>query len=296
MLSTVAATIMSQGLIRCVMVRRWSIALGVAVIGLVPRVATAAAGVGGFRLSEIVTASSVGDPAARYVELEATDDACVFPSTRVVSYDADGAVIGDASPFARARCVTAGTFLLLATPAAQVAFATTADGALVPPLPPLAAQVCLVSTVTRYDCVRWGAIATPIHDLFGPTDDTSAAAPPGAIALARVAATDVIAVDWRTETPSPRGPNDGTPWDPSDAGVDAPFADAGIDAIAIDAPRFDATFDATEVDGSQAFLDLDPGGGAGCSCDGGGAGRSGLGLAVAVGALLRRRRAGSRLR
>lgn len=260
--------------------------------------ARAAAGVSGFRLSEVVTASGSGDPASRYVELEATADACVFPSTRVVSYDAAGAVIGDAAPFASALCVAAGTFVLLATPAAQAEFATTADSGLVPQLDALHGQICLVSSATRYDCVRWGAIATPVHDLFGPTDDTSAAAPPGAIALSRVDETHVIAVDWRTETPTPRGPNDGTPWDPRDAGVDAPFADAGPTDAGLDALP-DAPVDARDRDASQRFLDLDPGGGATCGCasdsPGGGAlfaAVVGLGLSVRGG----RRRGSSRRR
>lgn len=272
------------------MVRRRSIALGALATVAAPTLARA--GVAGFRLSEVVTASAVGDPAARYLELEATADACVFPSTRVVSYDAAGVMIGDAAPFASAVCVTAGRFLVLATPAAQVAFQIALPaGGLVPPLPGLAGQVCLVSTVTRYDCVRWGPVTVPVHDLFGTTDDTTAAAPPGAIALARVAATEVIAVDWRTETPSPGRTNDGAPWDPSDAGVDAGFVDAGFDA-GLDAPRFDAGPDADDPDASQRYLDLDPVGGAGCGCQGG-AGTSGLpplGLALAGLAIARRRR------
>lgn len=251
----------------------------------------AAAGVSGFRLSEVVTAAPNGDPAARYVELEATIDACVFPTTRIVAYDAAGAVVGDAAPFASATCVSAGTFLLLATPAAQSTFSTTADSGLVPTLPEAAGQVCLVSSATRYDCVRWGPIATPVRDLFGPTDDSSAAAPPGGIALARVGEIHVIATDWRTETPTPRGPNDGTPWDPADAGIDAPRVDAGIDAPMLDAPRIDAARDAAAVDSSQAFLDLDPVGGAGCGCAGSAARTSSLVAAAAVAlALVRRRR------
>jgi len=139
--------------------------------------------------------------------------------------------------------------------------------------------------------VRWGAIATPVHDLFGDTDDTSAPAPPGGIALARVQEVHVVEVDWRTETPTPRGPNDGTPWDPADAGLDAAPTDAAIDAPLIDAARSDAARDARDLDASQLFLELDPAGGAGCGCSGGGPvapGSAGLGLAVL--ALVRRRR------
>lgn len=266
--------------------RRRTFALAALACSLPPGLA--AAGVSGFRLSEVVTASASGNPASRYIELEATAEACVFPSTRIVSYDASGAVIGDVGPFASATCVAPGTFLLLATPAAQAEFATGADGSLVPTLAPIAGQVCLVSTGTRYDCVRWGPIATPVRDLFGPTDDTSAPAPPGAIALARVAETHVVDVDWRTETPTPRGPNDGSPWDPSDAGIDGPLADAGVDAFAVDAPSLVDAPAPIEPDASQRFLDLDPGGGATCGC----AGSQGPGwaLGLVVLALVRRRR------
>ena len=254
----------------------------------------AVAGPSGFRLSELATASATGDPAARYVELEATVEGCVFPSTEVVAYSATGVAMGRASPFAATTCFAAGTYLLLATPAAQTAFMTAADAALVPALPGAAGQLCLVSSTTRYDCVRWGAIATPVHDLFAPGDDTSALPPPGGLALARVADDGVIATDWRVETPTPRGPNDGTPWDPADAGTDAPPAiDAGVDARP---PRPDGgggAVDAAVIDGEpQSFLDLDPGGGAACGCrtgvDGGGA----LPLALAALLLGRRRRRG----
>ncbi|MEZ4402214.1 MAG: hypothetical protein R3B06_19460 [Kofleriaceae bacterium] len=223
------------------------------------------------RLSEVVTASPAGDPAARYLELEVTAAACLFPTTRLVSYDAAGQVLGDAAPFASATCLAAGSYLLLATPAAQAAYATAADASLVPPLDRDHGQVCLVSSATRYDCVRWGAVAAPITDLFGPGDLSSAFPPPGGLALARVDGTDVVAIDWRVQGPTPRGPNDGAPWDPGDAGVDAPrpdaavdggLADAGVDGPAPDGP----TPDGAPPDASQAFLGLDPGGGAACGC------------------------------
>ncbi|MBP8807200.1 MAG: hypothetical protein KBG48_24320 [Kofleriaceae bacterium] len=249
----------------------------------------AAAEPGGFRLSEVATASSAGASAARYVELEATALACVGPSTRIVSYDAGGRVLGDAAPFPSARCIPAGTYFLLATPAAQVAFATTADAALVPPLDLDAGQLCLESTATRYDCVRWGAIGASVADLFGP-DDASAAVPaPAGLALARIGELHVVAIDWRVESPTPRGPNDGTPWDPADAGVDAPRPDAAVDAALVDARRPDAAQDAVTPDASQEFVGLDPGGGAACGC-GTGVGVDGAGLAAAVAAWLARRR------
>jgi hypothetical protein len=234
----------------------------------------ARAGVSVFRLSEVVTASPTGDPAARYVELEAFGDGCLFPSTVVRSYDAAGGLVGDAMPFSATTCFTAGTYLLFATPAAQTVFMAGADAALVPMLPAASGQLCLVSSTTRYDCVRWGAITTPVHDLFAPADDTTAPAPPGGFALARVADVNVVAADWRIETPTPRALNDGTPWDPGDAGVDAPPPDADVDDGGVDAtPPLDAppSVDAAHVDANDRFLDLDPGGGATCGCGGGGA-------------------------
>ncbi len=253
--------------------------------------APAAAGPSGFRLSELATASSTGDPAARYVELEATSEGCVFPSTEVVAYGADGTALGRASPFAATTCFAAGTFLLLATPAAQAAFMTGADSALVPALPGASGQLCLVSSTTRYDCVRWGTISVPVHDLFAPGDDTSALRPPGGLALARVADDGVVATDWRVETPTPRGPNDGTPWEPLDAGLDAPPAvDAAVDARP---PRPDggSGADAAPPDAaSQSFLDLDPGGGAACGCGTGVSVAGGLPLLLAALGLARRRR------
>jgi uncharacterized protein (TIGR03382 family) len=252
---------------------------------------SAAAGPSAFRLSEVATASSTGDPAARYVELEASSAGCVFPSTEVVAYGPGGAVVGRAAPFAATTCFAAGTFLLLATPAAQTAFMTGADAALVPALPMGAGQVCLVSSTTRYDCVRWGAVTVPIHDLFAPGDDSSAIAPPGGLALARVGDTGVIADDWRVQTPTPRGPNDGTPWEPGDAGVDAPPAiDAGVDARP---PRPDGGggTDAAAPDArSQEFLELDPGGGAACGCGASPGAGTGALLVLAALTLVRRRR------
>ena len=121
---------------------RWVVSL----VGLAVAAAPAAADLVDVRLSEVATASAVGDPAARYVELEATAAACVFPSTRVVSYDAAGAVVGDVAPFASATCVAAGTFLVLATPAARAAFGIAeVDGGLVPPIELDAGHLCLVS-------------------------------------------------------------------------------------------------------------------------------------------------------
>ncbi|HVV84983.1 MAG TPA: hypothetical protein VHE35_18090 [Kofleriaceae bacterium] len=252
------------------------------------------AGPSNFRLSEVATASATSDPAARYVELENLDEGCVFPSTQVISYRADGSEVGRAAPFTATTCFAAGSFILLATPAAQTAFGTTADASLVPALPGPAGQVCLVSSATRYDCVRWGHVTVPVHDLFDPDDDTSAVPPPGGLALSRVSDTGVIAVDWQVQTPTPRGPNDGSPWDPLDAGIDGPPPiAAGIDARP---PRPDGghgSVDAAVVDAPpETFLDLDPGGGAACGCRTGATPGGALPFAgAAVLLLVRRRRA-----
>lgn len=258
-------------------------------------------GVSAFRLSEVVTASPTADPAARYIELEAFGDGCLFPSTVVRVYDAAGGFVADAMPFASTTCFSNGTYLLFATPAAQTVFMTTADAAIVPALPEAAGQLCLVSSTTRYDCVRWGPITTPVHDLFAPNDDTSAGAPPGGYALARVADVNVVASDWRIETPTPRAPNNGMPWDPGDAGVDATSLDAapmdgggGEDA----AMATDATpsVDAARVDANDRFLDLDPRGGAVCGCGAaGGLDTGALALVVTL-ALVARPRRGQRQR
>jgi uncharacterized protein (TIGR03382 family) len=243
------------------------------------------AGVSAFRLSEVVTASPTGDPAARYIELEAIGDGCLFPSTVVRTYDAAGGFVADTMPFANTTCFTDGAFLVFATPAAQTTYMTTADAALVPAIPLAAGQLCLVSSTTRYDCVRWGAITMPVHDLFAPNDDTSAGAPPGGFALARIADVNVVSADWRIETPTPRAPNNGMPWDPGDAGIDAAPPDAsddgGLDPDAT--PPIDAPFtvDAAHVDANDRFLDLDPRGGAVCGCGAsGGPGTAALALAL----------------
>lgn len=258
----------------------------------------AVAGVAAFRLSEVVTASPTADPAARYVEVEAFADGCLFPTTVLRSYDAAGVAIGEVAPFAETVCFSTGAYLLFATPAAQAVYATPMpNGAAVPMLPEAAGQLCLISSTTRYDCVRWGTITQPVHDLFGPDDDTSAPAPPGGLALSRVADVNVVEADWRIESPTPRAPNDGTPWDPGDAGIDATPIDGGPIDAPTDGPRpIDAPFtvDGARIDANDRFLDLDPGGGASCGCGmpgaSGGATSTGLAALVAGALLVRRRR------
>jgi MYXO-CTERM domain-containing protein len=266
---------------------RWAVLL--IVLG---SAAPAAAGPSSFRLSEVMTASATGDPAVRYIEIEAVFEGCVFPSTELVAYNAAGESMGRVSPFTSTMCFAAGTHLLLATPAAQAAFMVGADSSLVPGLFGSAGQLCFHSSTTRYDCVRWGNVTVPVHDLFEPDDDTSALPPPGGLALARVSDTGVIAVDWRVETPTPREPNDGTPWDPLDAGLDAPpMIDAAVDARP---PRPDGGsggIDAAVTDAeAQVYLDLDPGGGAACGCRTGATPGGAIPFAAALLLLVKRRR------
>jgi MYXO-CTERM domain-containing protein len=229
--------------------------------------ATAFADVQDWEVNEIVT-SGGGDVQARYVELRNLVGGCMFPTSRIEVYDANGAGIGSAAPFAVTTCFGPDTYFLFATSAAQAQFATDADFAVVPSLPVGSGQVCFVSSLTRYDCVRWGSIVTPVEDFFGAGDFTTATPPPDDFALSRISATHVISIDWDVLEPTPRGPNDGTPWTPPDAG---PSPDAGPDAgPTLDAgPRPDARLliDSAPLPDSTntRFLDLDAGGGATCS-------------------------------
>jgi hypothetical protein len=234
----------------------------------------AAAAVGDWRLNEIVTAAPSGDASARYVELFANADACWFPSTRLDAYDAGGHAIGSIAPFPTTTCFSAGTYLVVGTAAAGAAYGFTPDAVGLPPLPTGAGQVCFASSTTDYDCARWGAISVPVHDFLGTADDTSALAPPPGVALARTQVTHVVADDWTLEAPTPRGPNDGTPYVPPDAGVGPPDAAPPPDAPISDAAPPDAVVDARPPADAgpprpdapaQTYLDLDPGGGA-CTC------------------------------
>lgn len=233
----------------------------------------AAAGVQDWQMSEVVTAYQ-GDPAVRFLELANPVGGCLFPSSRLVVYGPDGAA-QDSQPLVTAtRCFAAGTFYLVATSGARAQFGVGADLGTVPVLPESAGQVCFVSSATHYDCVRWGSVAMPVPDLFGPGDATSTAVPTAQHALARIDATHVVAGDWALATPTPRGPNDGTPWFPPDAGPTAdaapPPPDARPPADAAMVPDARPVYDADP----QRYLDVDPGGGALCSC-GGGAERGG---------------------
>lgn len=251
----------------------------------------AKAGIEAWEMNEVVT-SAGGDGAVRYLELANLVGGCLFPTSRVVVYDGAGQVVGSAALVTQATCYGAPTYYLLATSAAVTRFGVAADRQIVPPLPADAGQACFVSSQTRYDCVRWGPVSTALEDFFGIGDDSSAQAAPDGQSLARTDHTNVVSADWSLLSPTPRGPNDGTPWTPPDAGPTpdaAPPADAGPDAGA----RPDAAIipDARPVgDASdQRYLDLDPGGGALCSCRTGGGAPAVLLLLAAI-ALVGRRR------
>ncbi len=256
--------------------------------------AVARAGAASWRLSEVLQRGDSGEPEIRFVELYATDAGCWFPTTQVAVYDGAGALIDTVAPYASTTCFDADTYLLLATAAAGVAYGVTPDRQVVPAMPATARQVCLRSSTTIYDCVRWDGVAAPIHDLFGPGDDTAAIAPPGGQALARVVETHVVEIDWIVAAPTPRALNDGTPWVPPDGGV----ADAGVTDAAIGpdaAPAPDGWPDASAPDAvNDRYLDLDAGG-AGCGCRSGDPDASWLLIAAAIAALLTasRRRAAS---
>ncbi len=255
-------------------------------LGVLLVASPAAAAVGDWRLNEVLTAGPGNDGSVRFVELYTGVDACWFPSTRLDVYDPNGNAIDAIAPFSSTTCFAAGTYLVLATSGAASQYGFTPDVTMVPALPVNAGQLCFASSSTNYDCVRWGAIAVPVHDFLGATDDTSAIAPPGGISLARTQVTHVVADDWATESPTPRAPNDGTVWIPPDAGppdasIDA-RADGGPPDAVVDArPRADAASHPDAED--HRYLELDPGGGA-CSCRTGAAGGA-IPIAIVVLAL-----------
>jgi MYXO-CTERM domain-containing protein len=213
-------------------------------------------GVIAWRLFEVQTAPTAG----RFVEIHNAEAGCWFPTTQVAVYDGAGTVLDAVAPFTSTTCFPADTFLVLGVP---------------PQMPAAARQVCLRSSGTIYDCVRWSALTVPVHDLFGPDDDSVAVPPPAGYALARIADSDVVADDWIVAEPTPGGPNDGTPYVPPDAGPgpDAgPPADAGIVPDAGPRPDAGVPPDAPfrPDAGDDRYLDLDAQGGAGCGCQSGG--------------------------
>lgn len=240
-------------------------------LALVLFAGTAHAGPAAWELSEVERAGPGNDAAIRFVEVFADDAGCWFPTTQVAVYDGAGAVLDVVAPFASTTCFPAGTYVLLATTGAEAAHGVAATSNQVPTFPAAARQVCFRSTATIYDCVRWGGQTVVVHDLFGPDDDSSAPAPPGGAALARIASSHVVSDDWIVAEPTPGGPNDGTPIEVPDAG---PTPDAGPPPDAELVPDAGPPADAAIVEPAPdaqpaAFLDLDPAGGAGCGCQGG---------------------------
>ena len=226
----------------------------------------AQAGVEDWQLNE-VHIQSESDTQIRFVELVNLPGGCLFPSSTLNLYSADGTLL-DLIPLAQVTtCHGAPTYLLLATPQASAYFGVPSDLAQLGELPS-SGQLCFASSSTLYDCVRWGAVTTPIVDLFGDTDTTLAPEPPNNSSLSRVQTLHVVVDDWENLQPTPRAPNDGSVWEPPDAGpvpdaatlVDAgPIADA---AERVDAGKADAEPDARNT----RYLDLDAVGGGDCGC------------------------------
>ncbi len=225
----------------------------------------ASAGPAEWLLTEVERKGPGGDTEIRFVELHTAAGGCWFPTTQVAVYDAGGTVVDAVAPFASTTCFPADTFVLLATTGAEAEYGVTATTNQVPTIPNTVRQVCLRSTGTVYDCVRWGGQTVVIHDLFGTDDDSSAASPPPGYALARIGDSNVVSDDWVVAEPTPAATNDGEPWTGSpDAGVAPP--DAGPPPDAAIPPDANAMPDAGPDARSDQFLDLDPGGGAGCGC------------------------------
>ncbi len=231
----------------------------------------ALAGTEDWQINEVLV-SAGGDSSIRYIELYSEPGGCLFPSSQIQVFDAAGQSVGSVSPSPVTVCFGPDTYYLLATTSAKELFDTDADEQIVPEIPGAAGQICFTSSATRYDCVRWGAVSDPIPDLFGPSDATVATAPPDGLALSRVATTHVVEDDWEVLEPTPRGPNDGTPWFPPDAGPTpdaAPTPDAGPTPDAAPTPDAWPYPDAhPRVDASDMrYLDVDPVGGASCNCE-----------------------------
>jgi hypothetical protein len=239
------------------------------------RAGQALAGVEQWQVNE-VHRSTNGDTALAFVELLNLDGGCLFPTSSVDLYDGAANLIDTMSLTVSTACHGAPTYLLLATQEAASYFAVSRDANLSTELPS-AGQLCFSSSSTHYDCVRWGQVSVPVVDLFGPSDSSVVPSPDDNFSLARVGTTHVVFDDWEQADPTPRQPNDGSSWNPPDAGPPpdaAPTFDAGsaLDAgpRADAAPRSDARADA----GSTLYLDLDTVGGGACACEAGG--RDGL--------------------
>lgn len=274
----------------------------------------AAAGIEDWQVNEVVT-SVGGSTAVRYVELFNQPGGCLFSSTRVMVFGADGALLGATTLVPSTTCFGPDSYFVITTPAGAAALGMSADHQGLPALPTDAGQVCFSATSTRYDCTRWGVIEQAVTDLFGSQDDTSAVAPGDGQALARVATTHMVLDDWELAALTPGQVNDGPPWTlpdagptPGDAGMpmnDAGTAmsdagalmdDAGVTPVDAAVPRADA---APRPDARNTrYLDLDPAGGAGCGCGSSRARGAGPGawLLCLAGLLVVRRRLAGALR
>jgi hypothetical protein len=233
------------------------------------------------------------------VELVNQAGGCFFPTTRLEVYTAAGTVVDLLPLAASTTCYGAPTYFWLANSAAEQTFGLPADTAFPSALPD-SGQICIASSGTRYDCVRWGAVdpGDAVVDLFGATDTTATGGLSDAAALARLQTSHIVVDDWGYQAPTPRAPNDGTPWFPPDAG---PSPDAAVPADAgpiFDAgPRPDAhpPPDARVDAGNRRYLDLDARGGASCGCQGAGASSASLAfLVLALPTVFRRRAAAER--
>jgi hypothetical protein len=231
------------------------------------------AGVEDWRINEVV-ASANGDPTIRFIELYAPPspmaDNCFYASTVIEVLDADANLLGSTAPNpAGIQCFPGDTYYIFATNEASAFFGEWKDRGLTTSIPMDAGQICLKSSTTRYDCVRWGNVTNPVVDLTGPADISSAVQFQDGMALARVQDTDVVQNDFVLQGPTMRGPNDGGVWTgapdaslPPDADTtpDASMIDARVFADVIVPPRIDAR------EGEPAWYGADPGGGAAITC------------------------------
>ena len=220
------------------------------------------------RISE-VSPGADGDPNTAFVELAIpASGACLFPTTRLELFAADGTGLGASALVDTATCLGGPAWLLLTSPDGATHWGVGRDGGLTLALPRAAGQLCLVSTATRYDCVRWGPVTAVIPDFDSSTDMTSAAPLAFDSGLARNGDTGVVADDFALAAPTPRAPNDGSIFIPPDASL-LPDAPPPPDASPFDAaPLPDAAplLDATRPDArtNPPWLLADPGVG-GCS-------------------------------
>lgn len=218
---------------------------------------------------------SQSDTQLRFVELVNVPGGCLFPTSTLNLYSADGTLLDIISLASVTTCYGAPTYLLLATPESAAFFGVDSDLGQVSELPS-SGQLCFASSSTLYDCVRWGTVSSAVVDLFGSSDMSSASEPPDNFSLSRTQATHVVVDDWSNLSPTPRAPNDGSPWTPPDAGPmpDAsPLGDAGPSLDA--ARRTDAGggADAEPEEENTRYLDLDAVGGGSCACQGSGTSR-----------------------